>query len=142
SDDSITFNSADDSLTDGARMRLSDLANRLMSDNQNVYVEIQGYTDATGSAAYNHQLGLARAESVRRYLHSQGVALDRMATISYGEAYQAADNDSPEVHAMYRRVETVVMQLSLVADLRNDCRAVLSALFYLHILSLTPACRS
>ena len=110
SDDSITFNSADDSLTGEARAGLSALANRLISENQNVYLEIQGYTDATGSESYNHQLGLNRAESVRRYLHSQGVALDRMATISYGEEEPAASNNTPEGRAQNRRVEIVVLQ--------------------------------
>ena len=60
-------------------------ANRLKSENKNVYLEIQGHTDSTGSDMYNYKLGEERAEAVRRYLNKQGVALNRMSTISYGK---------------------------------------------------------
>lgn len=108
-EDNITFSSSNATLSDAGKVRLTELANGLMDDNQSVYLEIQGHTDATGSATFNQQLGLARAEAVRRYLHSQGVALDRMSTISYGEDAPAAANDTPEGRAMNRRVEVVVM---------------------------------
>ena len=88
---------------------LAVLAARLKSDNRNVYLEIQGHTDATGAEDYNQQLGLKRAEAVRRQLHSQGVALERMATISYGEDAPVVDNSTPEGRARNRRVEIVVL---------------------------------
>jgi len=81
----------------------------LKADNQNVYLEIQGHTDSTGSAQYNQQLGLQRADSVRRHLHAQGVALDRMATISYGEDAPAEPNSTADGRALNRRVEIVVL---------------------------------
>ena len=52
---------------------------------------------------------MQRAESVRRHLHSQGVALGRMATISYGEDAPAEPNNTPEGRALNRRVEIVVL---------------------------------
>jgi outer membrane protein OmpA-like peptidoglycan-associated protein len=108
-DDTTKFDSAEAELSDAAMARLSELVNGLKNDNKNVYLEIQGYTDATGSESYNQQLGLVRAEAVKRYLHMQGVALNRMATISYGEDAPAAPNDSPEGRATNRRVEVVVL---------------------------------
>lgn len=108
-DDGVTFDSSNATLTFGGEQRLVQLANRLKSDNANVYLEIQGHTDATGPSEYNERLGLQRAEAVRRFLHSQGVALDRMATISYGEEAPAADNSTPEGRAANRRVEVVVL---------------------------------
>jgi len=85
------------------------LAGDLKADNQNVYLEIQGHTDSTGSAQYNQQLGLQRAESVRRHMHKQGVALDRIATISYGEDAPAEPNDTADGRTLNRRVEIVVL---------------------------------
>ncbi|MBT8074967.1 MAG: OmpA family protein, partial [Gammaproteobacteria bacterium] len=62
-----------------------------------------------GPEQYNMQLGMRRAESVRRHLHTQSVALDRMATISYGENAPAEPNDTAEGRARNRRVEIVVL---------------------------------
>ena len=109
-DDEINFDTNKSALSDGAQSRLSRLASDLNADNQNVYLEIQGHTDSTGPAQYNQYLGLQRAESVRRHLHAQSVALDRMATISYGEDSPAEPNDTAEGRALNRRVEIVVLK--------------------------------
>lgn len=106
----ITFGSDTSSLSAGAESRLSELSSKLMADNKNVYLEIQGHTDATGPEQYNQQLGLERAETVQRYLHQQGVALARMSTISYGENAPAADNSTSAGRAQNRRVEIVVLE--------------------------------
>ncbi len=108
--DEITFDSDKSTLSDGAQSRLTKLAGDLKTDNQNVYLEIQGHTDSTGPAQYNQQLGLQRAESVRRQLHAQGVALGRMATISYGEDAPAEPNSTADGRALNRRVEIVVLK--------------------------------
>ena len=108
-DNDITFDSDKSTLSDDAQSRLIRLASDLKSDNRNVYLEIQGHTDSTGPGQYNQQLGLQRAESVRRHLHAQSVALDRMATISYGEDSPAVPNDTAEGRALNRRVEIVVL---------------------------------
>jgi outer membrane protein OmpA-like peptidoglycan-associated protein len=83
-DDSIVFapNRAD--LTDEAKIRLTELATKLKNDNRNVYLEIQGYTDRR-EFRRNRRLGDQRAETVRRFLNQQGIALNRMATISFGD---------------------------------------------------------
>lgn len=109
SDDSVKFPTDVASLSPEAEQRLSELAQRLRAENANVYLEIQGYTDSTGSEAYNDELGLARAEAVRRYLNRQGVALNRMSTISYGPSEPVASNDTPEGRAQNRRVAIVVL---------------------------------
>lgn len=109
SDDSVKFPTDVSSLSPEAEQRLNELAQRLRAENANVYLEIQGYTDSTGSEAYNNELGLARAEAVRRYLNRQGVALNRMSTISYGPTEPVASNDTPEGRAQNRRVAIVVL---------------------------------
>jgi len=109
SDDSVKFPVDQNALSPEAEARLSELAQRLASENRNVYLEIQGFTDATGDTAYNERLGEARAEAVRRYLNKAGVALNRMATISYGEESPVAPNETPEGRAQNRRVVIVVL---------------------------------
>ena len=109
SDDSIKFDTEKANLSDQARTALADLANRLKSDNRNVYLEIQGYTDSTGTDAVNYRLGAERADSVRRFLNSQGVALNRMASISYGSEQPVATNSNAAGRAANRRVVIVVL---------------------------------
>ncbi|MBG7616438.1 OmpA family protein [Brevundimonas sp. BAL450] len=109
SDDSVKFPTDVDSLSPEAEQRLNELAQRLRAENANVYLEIQGYTDSTGPESYNDELGQARAEAVRRYLNRQGVALNRMSTISYGESEPVAPNDTPEGRSQNRRVAIVVL---------------------------------
>lgn len=108
-EEGIGFDTSQSSLSDGAKARLTRLASDLKADNRNVYLEIQGHTDSTGEPAYNQWLGQQRADAVRRYLHTQGVALDRMATISYGEDAPVADNSTAAGRAENRRVEIVVL---------------------------------
>lgn len=110
SDDGVTFDSEQATLSDEAKSRLSSLAGDLKADNRNVFLEVQGHTDATGDPKYNLWLGEQRAEAVKRHLHSQGIALGRMSTISYGEDAPAQPNDTPEGRAANRRVEIVVLE--------------------------------
>ena len=109
SDDSVKFPVNRDELSPEAEARLAELVQRLTSENRNVYLEIQGHTDASGDAGFNEQLGEARAEAVRRYLSRHSIALNRMATISYGEDSPVASNDTPEGRAQNRRVAIVVL---------------------------------
>ena len=109
SDDSVKFPVDQDALSPEAEARLSELAQRLKGENRNVYLEIQGYTDASGDTRHNQQLGESRAEAVRRSLSRQGIALNRMATISYGEEQPVAPNTTREGRAQNRRVAIVVL---------------------------------
>jgi len=109
SDDAVKFPVDGHELSDEAIAKLDDFANRLKSENKNVYLEIQGHTDATGSDMYNYKLGEERAEAVRRYLNQKGVALNRMSTISYGKAEPVDDNKTKDGRAKNRRVVVVVL---------------------------------
>jgi peptidoglycan-associated lipoprotein len=109
SDDSVKFPRNKAALSPEAEIRLAGLVEKLKADNRNVYLEIQGHTDATGPAQVNERLGEERAEAVRRYLSKQGVALNRMATISYGAEQPAAPNKTKDGRAQNRRVVVVVL---------------------------------
>ncbi len=66
---------------------------------------VTGYTDSTGSKAYNMKLSERRAEAVKAYLVSKGVAADRITTKGEGEANPVASNKTNEGRAQNRRVE-------------------------------------
>jgi peptidoglycan-associated lipoprotein len=109
SDDAVKFPTNKSDLSPEAESRLTELAQRLKADNKNVYVEIQGHTDDRADNAYNLRLGEDRAEAVRRFLSHQGMALNRMSTISYGEDVPVAPNTTPDGRAQNRRVVLVVL---------------------------------
>lgn len=108
-DDAVKFALDKAELTPEASSRLDAFVEKLKGENKNVYVEIQGHTDASGAPDYNEKLGESRAEAVRRYLNGHGVALNRMNTISYGEDSPVAPNETKEGRAQNRRVVLVVM---------------------------------
>ena len=109
SDDSVKFPANRAALSPEAESRLLEFAQKLKTDNKNVYIEIQGHTDASGPPTVNDRLGQERAEAVRRFLAKQGVALNRMATISYGEEQPVAPNTNRQGRAQNRRVVVLVM---------------------------------
>ena len=92
-------------LPDAARARIDQMIAQLQADPQNVYFEIEGHTDATGSQRRNLQLGMQRADAVKLYLYDQyNVPLHRMNVLSFGEDRPAAPNDTAEGRAQNRRV--------------------------------------
>jgi len=109
SDDSVKFPLNRHELSPEAEQRLADFASKLKGDNKNVYLEIQGFTDAKGSEESNFRLGEARAKAAYRFLHEQGIAAGRMATISYGEEHPVAPNDTKDGRAENRRIAVVVL---------------------------------
>ncbi|MCB1056001.1 MAG: OmpA family protein [Acidobacteria bacterium] len=110
-EDQIHFASDKAELDDAGKAALDAFAQKLTSDNKNVYLEIQGHTDATGGEAHNYDLGLERAEAVRRYLSQQHhFPLHRMSVISYGESAPVGDNKTKDGRKSNRRVVVVVLQ--------------------------------
>ena len=69
---------------------------------------VEGHTDSQGADAMNQELSQKRAESVRTYLVSRGIAADRITAQGFGPSRPIADNTSPEGRANNRRVEIVV----------------------------------
>jgi outer membrane protein OmpA-like peptidoglycan-associated protein/opacity protein-like surface antigen len=75
----------------------------------NLKIEINGYTDALGSARGNQKLSEERAKAVMEYLLEKGVSPERMKYAGYGEdlKYFIGDNSTPEGRQKNRRVEIV-----------------------------------
>jgi outer membrane protein OmpA-like peptidoglycan-associated protein len=70
-----------------------------------IRIEVAAYTDNTGSAATNQRLSQARADVVRAYFVTKGVAPARMIARGYGASNPIALNTTPEGRAQNRRVE-------------------------------------
>jgi outer membrane protein OmpA-like peptidoglycan-associated protein len=109
SDDSMKFPVDKATLSPEATARLDAFIEKLKSDNKNVYVEVQGHTDASGAKDFNYKLGEERAEAVRRYLNQHGVALNRIGTISYGPDAPVAPNSTRDGRKQNRRVVLIVL---------------------------------
>ena len=72
-------------------------------------VTVVGHTDATGTDAYNLDLGQARAEAVAAGLRDRGVPASRIAAVtSDGERHPVDSNDTAAGRAHNRRVELVL----------------------------------
>lgn len=72
-------------------------------------VEVVGHTDSTGSRELNLQLSNARAESVKAFLVSRGVAAVRIQTAGAGPDRPLADNGTPAGRTRNRRIEFRVL---------------------------------
>jgi OmpA-OmpF porin, OOP family len=77
--------------------------------NKKLVVEIQGHTDSDGDEDLNLKLSQQRAESVRNYLISKGVAANRMTAVGYGESVPVATNDTTEGKQKNRRTEVKII---------------------------------
>jgi outer membrane protein OmpA-like peptidoglycan-associated protein len=110
SEDQGNFKIGTADLPDQARARLDQVIDGLKADSKNVFIEIEGHTDSLGSKELNTQLGLGRAESVKRYLYEQHqIPLHKMNVISFGEDKPVAPNTSREGRAQNRRVVLKVL---------------------------------
>ena len=70
-------------------------------------ITLEGHTDERGSREYNIALGDRRALSVQRILELNGVAVDQITIVSYGEEKSAAEGHSDAAWRLNRRVELV-----------------------------------
>ena len=100
------FNKAD--LTGNAKLILQSVSRALL-DQPGLNFEIAGHTDSVGSDTYNLNLSRARAEAVRSYLVSAGIASNRAVARGYGESEPVASNDTEAGRAQNRRVELGVL---------------------------------
>jgi outer membrane protein OmpA-like peptidoglycan-associated protein len=71
-------------------------------------LQVEGYTDSTGSPEFNQKLSENRAGAVRDFLVTQGVKTDNIVATGYGMAKPVADNNTAKGRSLNRRVQLVV----------------------------------
>ena len=94
-----------------ASFSLLDQVAQVMTENDQIeLVEVQGHTDASGTASVNRKLSQARAESVLKYLTGKGIAKKRLQAKGYGPDVPIADNATAEGAEINRRVEFKIVK--------------------------------
>ncbi|MGH8209743.1 MAG: OmpA family protein [Steroidobacteraceae bacterium] len=105
----VTFETNSAILTADSRPVLNEVADGL-NKHPRLKVELQGYTDSTGSDKYNVILSDKRANSVRQYLLGQNVRSEQLVSKGYGKADPVASNATVEGRAKNRRVVMKVLE--------------------------------
>lgn len=109
---SVLFASAKSELLPAAQVKLNEVADALTKQDPLSKMVVEGHTDSQGAAAYNQDLSQKRAQAVRDYLVTRGIASDRVSAVGLGSTRSIADNASAEGRANNRRVEIVVQRSS------------------------------
>ena len=109
--DRVFFDTDSSELSDQARATLDKQSQWLTNYNRYNFT-IEGHADERGTREYNIALGARRAETVRQYLISRGVAAPRMRTISYGKERPVALCNDISCWSQNRRAVTVLDQSS------------------------------
>lgn len=104
---SVLFDHGKSVLLSSSLKQLDEIAHAL-TEAKTATVQIEGFTDSTGSAKINEQLSLKRAEAVMAHLAKSGVPTTRMHAVGRGPASPIDNNATPEGRAANRRVELVI----------------------------------
>ena len=106
SEDQGNFKFGKTELPDEAKMRIDQVIGQLKGQQgKDVYIEVEGHTDNVGGKEMNYELGLERAEAVKKYLYTQHqIPLHKINVISYGEEKPVSPNNTRDGRAQNRRV--------------------------------------
>ena len=106
SEDQGNFKFGKTELPEEAKMRLDAVVSQLKdTQGKDLYIEVEGHTDNVGTKEGNYELGLERAEAVKRYLYMQHqIPLHKINVISYGEEKPVSPNNTKDGRAQNRRV--------------------------------------
>ena len=105
--DRVFFDTDSSELSAQSRATLDKQAQWLTNYNHYAFT-IEGHADERGTREYNLALGARRAQTVRDYLVSRGIAANRMRTISYGKERPVAVCDDISCWSQNRRAVTVL----------------------------------
>jgi outer membrane protein OmpA-like peptidoglycan-associated protein len=84
-----------------------DMLVKFMEGNEDIEIELAGFTDHIGNERYNYELALRRARAVKRYMVEQGINSGRIKIFGFGEKMPVIYSDSEDEKdlQMNRRVE-------------------------------------
>ena len=105
---SVLFTSGKADLLPAAQVKLNEVAKALTEQDPDSKMVVEGHTDSQGTTAFNENMSQKRAQSVRDYLVSRGIAVDRITAEGFGPTRSVAANTTAEGRANNRRVEIVV----------------------------------
>lgn len=109
-------------LTATAKTNLDKLA-EVLTNNPDTNINIYGHTDSKGTDEYNQSLSERRANSVKNYLMSKGVASSRLFAMGVGEKEPVATNDTDAGRAQNRRVEfAITANQEMIKDAQQEAK--------------------
>jgi outer membrane protein OmpA-like peptidoglycan-associated protein len=103
----VLFDTGKYTLKEPAREKLAKIAGIVIS-HPGLNLQVEGYTDITGSDELNQRLSEQRSDTVREFLIDQGINPQNITAVGYGKNYPVASNDTPSGRALNRRVELVI----------------------------------
>ena len=103
----VLFDTGKYTLKSGTQVSLARIAGIIQSY-PGIKVQVEGYTDSTGSDDLNQKLSDNRASTTKDFLVKQGIPLDSISAAGYGKADPVADNTTAAGRAQNRRVNLVV----------------------------------
>lgn len=103
----VLFDTGKYTLKENAREALARISGIIIS-HPGLNLQVEGYTDITGTVEFNQKLSEQRAGAVRDYLATNGIPTTAMTSIGYGVNYPVAPNDTASGRKLNRRVELVV----------------------------------
>lgn len=106
-ENTVNFDFNASNLTSTAKANLDKLADVLVK-NPDTNINVYGHTDSKGSDEYNQSLSEKRANAVKSYLVSKGIASSRLFAMGVGEKQPIATNDTDAGRAQNRRVEFAI----------------------------------
>ncbi|MDE6477744.1 MAG: OmpA family protein [Alphaproteobacteria bacterium] len=104
----ITFKTDSADINAGFYATLNSVA-KVLNKYSNSTVMVMGFTDNTGTDAYNMTLSKQRASAVAAYLQGQGVKANRFEVMGMGPSNPIASNDTAAGRQQNRRVEIKII---------------------------------
>jgi outer membrane protein OmpA-like peptidoglycan-associated protein len=114
----VLFDTGSYNLRPAARERLARLSG-IISSHPGLMLQVEGYTDSTGTDEFNQRLSEQRAETTRSFLIEQGVDEKAITAEGFGKANPIADNRTAEGRQRNRRVEIIVSGEVIGAKIGN-----------------------
>lgn len=102
----INFDTDKATLKEDGQKTVDEIA-KALSEDQNLKIAINGYTDNAGTADHNVKLSKKRAETVKLQLEQAGINGSRLTYDGFGQMSPIADNSTESGKAQNRRVELV-----------------------------------
>lgn len=103
----VLFDTGRAELKPGATRPIEQIAS-FLNEHPERKVQVEGFTDNTGSEEFNQELSQKRADAVASAIVQRGIASERVRALGYGEEFPKASNTNPGSRQLNRRVEIVV----------------------------------
>ena len=89
---------------------------KIMRNNENFGIKLEGHSDERGTREYNIGLGNKRAETVAKLLHAEGISRDRIETISFGEERPIDIAQTESAWYKNRRCDLILSKRNLISE--------------------------